>query len=340
MAVELSDQPHLWDAYVDAAPSACNVHSWIWKEIIQETFGHEAYYLAASEAGVIRGALPLFFIESHLFGRSLVSVPFFSYGGVLASTSTALRELLGKAVELARELNARHIELRQGNASALEWQDSTAKVTMDVPLPRSPDDLWRNLSSGMRNKIRYALKQGLRAEWDGENAIDHFYTVFATNMRNLGTPVYPRKWFENIYRRLNGRAQILTVWNGHEPVATAFLTSFRQTLELPWSASLPDSRRVYSHVFLYWTFIEWAIQNGYARVDLGRSTPGSGTHEFKRHWRCEEHHLHWYYWLGRGVSIPHLRPDNPRFRLATRVWQKLPLGIANLLGPRIVRSIP
>lgn len=339
MKVEICKDGSLWDSYVEKATGSCNYHRWVWGQVIEETFGHRPYYLSASADGAIQGVLPLVFLKSRLFGKSLVSVPFFTYGGVLAGNAEARASLLEYAAGLAQELGAHHIELRQGTECDVGWADVTPKVTMVVPLPVSTAELWKGLSTGMRNKIRNAQKHGLRAQWGGAEEVAHFYPVFATNMRNLGTPVYPREWFANQCCHCP-EIRVLTLWDDHGPIAGAFLTPFHQTLELPWSASLPESRKKYSHVLLYWTFLEWALENGYRTVDLGRCTPGSGTHEFKRHWNCVERLLHWYYWLPSGRSLPQLRADNPRFHLATEVWKHLPLFVANGLGPRIVRSIP
>src|SRR2546422_757864 len=110
MNVEFCADPGLWDAYVEAAPEASNYHRWVWKEVIEEAWGHEAYNLAAVSNGSIQGVLPLLWMKSRIFGKFLVSVPFFSYGGVLADNETARRALLERAIELARQLGAKHIE--------------------------------------------------------------------------------------------------------------------------------------------------------------------------------------------------------------------------------------
>ncbi len=340
MNVEICKQPALWDAYVEGVPEASNYHRWAWRQAIEETFGHEAYYLAASINGVFQGVLPLVFLKSRLFGNFLASLPFFTYGGVLTTTAEAREKLLEKAVELARDLRARHIELRQGTTSDIRWQDITAKVTLEVALPASVDELWTRLSPKLRKRIRYARKQGLRCQWGRSEAVGSFYAVFATNMRNLGTPVYPRAWFESLCRHAPNDVRILTLWDGERPVAGAFLMVFRDSLELPWACSLPDFREKFSTLLLYCTLLEWGVENGFRRVDLGRCTPGSGNYQFKQHWRGAEKPLHWYYWLAPGVPLPALRPDNPRFRWATRVWKRLPLSVANRLGPRIARSFP
>ena len=338
--VDIWKDPLAWDAYAESKPESYNYHRWRWQDVIQETFGHRGHYLAATDGGRICGVLPLVALKSRLFGDSLVSVPFFSYGGVLADTSEAHQRLLERAAEIAHTTKSRQIELRQGGEIDCSWHDSTGKVTMSVPLPAKTDDLWKRISTGLRNKIRKAQKSDLRIQWGGPEDIEHFYPVFAVNMRNLGTPVYPKSWFEAISRAVPGCVRVLSLWDGPITVASAFLVGYRGVLELPWSASVPDSRKKYSHVLMYWTFLEWAIQNGFGRVDLGRCTPGGGTYEFKRHWICEEKPLHWYYWRPDGARGSEVRTDNKKFKLAIEVWKRLPLAVANQLGPRIVRALP
>ena len=340
MNIEICDDPMRWDAYVASIPEASNYHRWGWKIAIEKSFGHASYYLAAMKGEEINGVLPLVEMKSRLFGHFLVSMPFFSYGGVLASTTEAREALLARAADLARELGASHVELRQGSEQFLNWADTTPKVTMELDLPGSVEALWNGLSSGMRNKVRNAKKNNLRVEWGGIESVGIFYDIFSISMRNLGTPVYPQEWFSNLCREFPEEVKVLTIWDKDEAVASGIVTCFRNALELPWSATLPESRKKYSAVFLYWTLLEWAISNGYQRADFGRCTKGGGVYEFKKHWNCQERPLHWYYWFTAGGQIPELRPDNPRYRLATQVWKRLPVAVANLLGPRIVRSIP
>lgn len=340
MKVQICGDAARWDAYVTSMPEASSYHQWAWQEAIRETFGHESYCLAATEDGEIRGILPLVRMKSRIFGHFLVSMPFSSYGGVLASAPGARDALLVHAAELARGLGVSHIELRQGRAEQIEWCDTTVKVTMEVELPMTVQQLSDRLSPKMRKRIRYARKNGLEPKWEGPEAVAHFYPVFAANMRNLGTPVYPRNWFENICRQFPGDIRILSLFEQGRPVASAFVSIYRDSVELPWAATLPESRDKFSPLLLYWTLLEWALESGYRRVDLGRCTPGSGNHDFKRRWVCNEKPLHWYYWLASGTLVPELRPDNPRYRIATQVWKRLPLSVANFLGPRIVRSIP
>lgn len=328
-----------WDEYVMRCPAASNYHQWAWKVVIGRAFGHSAHYLMALQDGKIQGVLPAIAMKSLLFGHFLVSLPFFNYGGILASTPEARQALLASGDQLCRDLKVGHLELRQGHAADLGWPESTAKVAMVVRLPKTADELMKGLSSRLRNKIRHAQKHGLQIVWGGAELLPEFYSVFCINMRNLGTPVYPYRWFENVCRQFPG-IRLLVVRDGKIPVAATLITVFRDFVELPWIASTPEARKHYSTVLLYWTALEWAIQSGYAEVDLGRCTPHGGTYQFKQQWNCEERPLHWYYWLPPGAAIPELRPSNPKYQLAIRAWQKLPLAVANFLGPHIVRNIP
>jgi len=329
-----------WDAFVESSPDARNYHRWIWRHVIQETYGHAPYYLAATSGGQIEGVLPLVFVKSRLFGDSLVSMPFFSYGGVLTSSELARQALFAKAVELSHDLRARNIELRQATPGIPGWHEVTEKVTMGVEIPSDAAEMWNRLNPKIRKRVRHSRKSGLTTCWAGGDRVEDFYSVFATNMRNLGTPVYPRAWFSNICACLPAQTRILSVLDEGRTVAAAFVHVFRDTVELPWAASLPDSRKEFSPLLLYWTLLEWAAENGFRRVDLGRCTPGTGNYQFKHHWVCEEKPLCWSYWLPAGATLPHRHADNGSFRWAVQTWKHLPLAVANALGPRIVGGMP
>ena len=340
MNIELIQDAARWDAYVASFPGASIYHRWAWGQLVAETFGHEAHYLAAFSNGAVDGVLPFVSMKSRIFGQFLVSMPFSSYGGVLARNIAARDALLDNVAQFAKHAGARYIEMRQGIACDVGWEDRTPKVTMVIELPRTIDEMWSGLSSGMRNKIRNAGKQGLRVEWGGSEMVDVFYRIFSRNMRDLGTPVYPKRWFENLGRRFHDEVEVVTVWDGIHPVGAGLTIGHGDTFEFPWSSTLHESRKKYSAVLMYWALQERALQKGFRRVDFGRSSPGSGTHEFKKHWSPREVPLHWYYWLAPGMAVPGLRPENPRYRWATRVWSKLPVPVANWLGPHIVRAIP
>lgn len=341
MRVDVCNDRRIWDSYITSAKQSYNYHRWNWRRVIEKTFGHEGHYLVASDQGKIEGALPLIQISSRLFGKFLVSMPFFSYGGIVADSSQARDLLLVGATELARNLGASHVELRQGDPQpAGGWHDRTPKVSMSLPLPKDSETLLRQLNPRLRNKVRNSQKRKLRVEFGGIEMIKTFYSIFSASMRDLGTPSYPRRWFENVCEEFSSETRVLTIWEENRAIAAGIITVYRNAVEFPWYATTAESRKSNSTLTMYWALLEWAIANGYDRVDFGRCTKGSGVYEFKRQWNCEERSLHWYYWLDQGGRVPELRPDNPRFRLAINLWKRLPISVANVLGPRISCSLP
>jgi len=340
MNVELIQDACRWNACTDNFPEASIYHGWVWGQLVEETFGHRAHYLTAFSDGATQGVLPFVSMKSRLFGQFLVSMPFSSYGGVVAKTAEARNALLEEAARFAQQSGARYVEMRQGVACDVQWLDKTPKVTMVVELPGSVEELWNRLSTGRRNMVRNAKKQGLRVQWGRSEMVNSFYHVFSRNMRDLGTPVYPKSLFENLCRCLPDKVEIMTVWDGNQVIGAGLTISHRRTVELPWASTLRETRKKYPADLMYWALQERAIQNGYRYVDLGRSSRGSGPHQFKQHWLGKEIPLHWYYWLPSGAAIPELRPENPRYRLATQLWRHLPVPVANWLGPKIVRAIP
>jgi serine/alanine adding enzyme len=341
ISIQIAQDDRVWDEYVDSHSRSSTYHRWRWRRVITETYPeHRPHYLQAVDSERVCGVLPLIEMKSRLFGHFLVSLPFFNYGGVLADDDLLASALLEEASQLAARLGAAYVELRQGeNKLPLGWQEVAAKVAMVTPVLETPEAMMKSLGSRLRNKIKHAHKHGLVCKWGKAEAVRDFYPVFAENMRNLGTPVYPRSWFENVMRH-NPDATIMTVFDSGACVAATLIVVYRENVELPWIASTPTGRKHYSTALLYWEALAWAIQNNCKNVDFGRCTPGSGTYQFKQQWNPKEIPLSWYYWLAPGVALPELRPTNPKYKLAVAAWQRLPLAVANRIGPWIVRNIP
>jgi FemAB-related protein (PEP-CTERM system-associated) len=159
-------------------------------------------------------------------------------------------------------------------------------------------------------------------------------------MRDLGTPVFPRAFFENVLELFSGATWICVVAGRGAPVAAALLLAHRDVLEIPWASSLRAQRRSAPNMLLYWTAIQFAAERGYKRIDFGRSTRETGTYDFKRQWGAVPTPQYWYYWLPRPGQLPELDPHNPKYRMAISVWKRLPVRVATALGPFLVRYIP
>jgi FemAB-related protein (PEP-CTERM system-associated) len=330
-----------WDAYVHASPGSSLYHLHGWGEVIEETFGHTPTYIAArSAASRIVGVLPVVQLSSRLFGRMLISLPYFNYGGICAEQDTVRQALFDAAVSLAKEGRSDFFEVRHDQDWREDLPRRTSKVSMRLPLPASSDDLWKGLGSKLRNQVQRPRKEGMVAQVGREELLDDFYAVFASNMRDLGTPVYPKVFFRNILRKFPERTWIATVHRNGQPVAAGFLAGFRGSLEIPWASALRAFNRLSPNMLLYWTCLEFACRNGYSVFDFGRSTKDEGTYKFKEQWGARPHPLYWHYWLRRGGDIPQVNPSNPKYRAAIETWKRLPLPVTTWLGPRIVKNLP
>ena len=326
-----------WDQYATAHPEAAGYHEWAWRSVFTEAFGHQPIYLIARDAGRVTGVLPLVFMNSFLFGRALISLPFLNYGGILADSDGAADALLGFATDLARDRGCRHVELRHKARRFQSLPCRQHKVTMLLPLAAG---LWERLDKKVRNQIRKAQKSGLVAHAGQAELIDDFYTVFSRNMRDLGTPVYAPGLFEQVLKTFPGRAMLHIVRLNDKPVAAGLTFRTRTTVEIPWASSIRDYNSLCPNHLLYWSVLESAIASGCQQMDFGRSTPDEGTYKFKEQWGAQPVPLHWEYQLLAGDALPNASPTNSKFKLMIAVWKRLPLGLATKVGPHIVRAIP
>jgi serine/alanine adding enzyme len=330
-----------WDAYVRQAPGATIYHLHAWRGIISDVFRHESHALVArDDAGLIAGVLPMVRLRSRLFGDFLVSVPYFNYGGVVADSPQIAESLLKAAAVRARELGVSHLELRHSSNVAPQWPSRTDKVAMLLPLPESAATLHKQLDSKLRSQIKRPLREGAVCTSGGIELLDDFYAVFARNMRDLGTPVYPRRFFARILEAFPQEARLFVVRLAGAPVASGFVLGHGTTLEIPWASSLRSANAVGVNMLLYWSVLEYACERGFKTFDFGRSTRDGGTFRFKKQWGAAPQQLYWHYWLRDGTELPQLNPANPKYRLAVSAWQRLPLPLANLLGPLIVGNLP
>lgn len=334
-----------WDTYVNKHPRASLYHHYIWRNIIEDSFGHDChYYVARDKNGNICGVLPLTLIESRLFGNYGVSLPFFNYGGPLADSGSIMTKLMEAAAADPYRRSWQHLEYRSCD-KGLELPCSERKVSMILRLPKDQDSLEQKLGSKVRAQYKQCSQHDPVLKIGGEDLVDDFYQVFSRTMRDLGTPVYSKTFFETIIRKLDRKATVVCVYLNRRPAAAACLLGFRDMLEIPWAAALRDFNRYQVNMWMYRQILAFAIDSGYQYFDFGRSTDGSGTYRFKKQWGALPLQHYWYYSFPPhrqqdANALPALNPDNPKYRVAIAAWKRLPLMLANRLGPHIVKNLP
>lgn len=326
-----------WEQFVASQDDDAGYHAFDWQEVFSRAFGHEPVYLIARRDGVVTGVLPLVQIKSLLFGRTLTSLPFLNYGGVLAGDTLSAQALLDRSRNEAVERRCDHVELRHVGAQFPGLPCKQHKVSMRLPLATR---LWERLDRKVRNQVRKAEKSGLTVQRGGGELVDDFYAVFARNMRDLGTPVYSRRLFDEVFRVFPERTTMHVVRLAGQPVAAGVTYRTARMTQLPWASSIREYNSLCPNTLLYWDTIRYASEAGCDVFDMGRSTPDEGTFKFKQQWGAEPVPLHWEYQLQSGHELPNVSPANPKFQLAIALWQKLPLAFTLRLGPMIVRAIP
>jgi FemAB-related protein (PEP-CTERM system-associated) len=328
-----------WDTFVTSMPSGGGYHTHAWRAILERSFGHKSYWLAARVQGTLSGVLPLVHMKSLLFGNFLVSLPFVTYGGVLCRDTASARVLLEAAEELRARLGARHVELRHGDTE-LDLPAKRHKVAMMLPLDKDEQAMWSGFNAKVRNQVRKAQKAGLLVQWGGSELLDDFYQVMVRNMRDLGTPVYSRDFFGNVLNGLPQNTRLVVLRSQKNAVAAGLLYHHGTTLEIPWASSIRDFNSLCPNNLMYWESIRHGVTLGMNRFDLGRCSPGGGPFRFKEQWGAKPEGLAWHYLLPKDGTVPNLTNQNPKYSLAIDIWQRLPLAVTRVIGPPIVRCIP
>ncbi len=312
-----------------------------WLTVLRDGLGHRTHAVEATEGGRTVGYLPLGFVSSVLFGKFLVSLPYLNSNGVIAADPAIRGRLIDAAVELADRLDAKHLELRHEEPTPHPALTATltSKVHMRLPLPGDPDTLWKQFDAKVRNQVRKGEKSDLAVAWGGADLLDPFYAVLCRNMRDLGTPVFGRRLFERILATFPGDAELCVVTAGGKPCAAALLLHGPGVTEVPTASSLREFNATCCNMLLYRHLLDRAVARKQAVFDFGRSTADGPTFKFKKQWGAVPHPATWQYYVRRG-EVGEMRPDNPKYDRLIRAWQKLPVGVTRVLGPRIVRGIP
>ncbi len=331
-----------WNGFVERTPEASVYHRWEWGELFEEVYGVGFRPLVAMRDGQVVGVLPL--VRMGLPGRraQLVSVPYFGHGGALAADGATYRALFAAAESLRAEEGASRVEMRHAHpVVATEGMGlRTDKVLMRRDLPGTVDALLKSVGPKVRADVRRPEKEGMTVEVGDGALVPEFHAVYAAVMRDLGSPCHSARLFARAAEVFRDRAFVVVVrYQGH-PVGGGFLVGMNGTLEIPCAGSLHHLARLRGNMLLYSTVLGEAIRRGYTTFSFGRSSADSGTFTFKKNWGATASPLPYHYLLGPGEEVPTMRPDNPRYARVIAAWQRLPLAVANTLGPRIVRWLP
>lgn len=327
-----------WDAFVERCPEATFFHRAGWREILESVFRHRAHYLLAERDGALVGVLPLAQVKSRLFGHALASLPFCVYGGVAATDPAAVPALHAAARALADELGVDHLELRNRAAREPGWPRQDLYVTFRRELLPDPEANLLAIPRKQRAMVRKGLARGLTSEID--STVDRFFALYADNMHRHGSPPMPRRYFEALGRVFGRDVEVLTVLDpAGAPVSSVLSFYFRDEVLPYYAGDAVAARELAANDFKYWELMRRACERGLRVFDYGRSKRDTGSFAFKKNWGFEPAPLHYEFALRKGGAVPQHNPSNPKYKAMIALWRRLPLPVANALGPHIVRGL-
>lgn len=328
-----------WDAFVQATPRATFFHLSGWARVMEQGFGHAAHFHLAEQDGAVVGVLPLARMKTRLFGDALISTPFCVYGGPVAALPEAEAALAEHALDLMRRLRVPSLEFRHLHAPARDWPERPPLyATFRRPITGDAEADMKSVPRKQRAMVRKGIQNGLTSITDADT--DRLHAIYAESVRNLGTPVFSRRYFRLLAQVFGDALDVVTVLHEATPVASVMNFHFREEVLPYYGGGTPEARRLAANDFMYWEVMRRAGSERGARLfDFGRSKQGTGAFEFKQHWGFTPQPLHYAYQLGAGARLPEHNPANPKYRLMIAAWRRMPLPLAKLLGPPIVRGL-
>ncbi|MCZ4303793.1 FemAB family PEP-CTERM system-associated protein [Zoogloeaceae bacterium G21618-S1] len=335
---QLTESDHAaWDAFVFKCPEATFFHQAAWQGLMEDVFGHRTHFLYARRNGEVVAVLPLAEVQSRLFGHSLTSLPFCVYGGVVGEAAAVpLLEAEAERIALAR--GVQHLEYRNLVARHTDWPRQDLYVTFRKALD---PDVEANLAAVPRKQramVRKGIKNGLVSHIDPD--VDRFFALYADNVRRHGTPALPKRFFASLQECFGEHCEVLTVTSPEGKTLSSVLSFYFRDEVLPYYAGDDlAARGLAANDFKYWALMQQACGRGARLFDYGRSKIGTGPYSFKKNWGFEPQPLSYEYRLYKRDAIPQNNPMNPKYRAFIAMWKRLPLPVANALGPYIVRNL-
>jgi len=339
-AINVSEST-FWDQYVQQHKDHSPYHLFAWLAAIESAYSHQVYYLVAKQDLIIVGILPLVNIRIPFKGNSLFSLPFCDVGGCLADNKEVKTALELKGVELKQQLNSKSIEYRERAEISDNAQFEGRKVSMLLPLPSTSDELFSGFKSKLRSQIRKAEKNELTYELGiNQQFIDEFYVVFSENMLRLGSPVHSKKWIVSIIKQYKQECIIAIVKLNDVPVGGGIVLFSNHKACIPWASTRADYNRLSPNMMLYWALLKFVTDKGCTEFDFGRSTFDEGTFRFKQQWGAKPTLLEWRVDNVRSDSQTDIVQSTRSIKsLVESIWKKLPLPLANIIGPKLRRYI-
>ena len=328
-----------WERFVATSPHAGVGHLLGWRDAVARTYRHTPHYLLAEAGGRMVGALPLFLIRHAILGRTLVTAPFLSHGGLCADADDAAALLVDAARALRARCRAQYLEIKGTGRAGYGLVLKDKYCTYTLALDPDPAVVARACERQARWAVRKAERSGLTVE-RGNHLVGEVAAILTQHMRDLGTPFHGETFYRNILGRFGHQAQVFAVQFRDQVIGGGLTVSFNRILSWVYGGCLTAHRDRATMSLLAWEIIRYGCAEGMSHLDFGRSRWDSGTALFKQQWRARATPLYYEYDLAHGTSVPDMDPTNARFRLPIAAWKHLPVAVAKVVGPHLINGIP
>ncbi len=326
-----------WDQFVRSQPDGSFFQLAGWQNVLFNSFGHQPFYLYALRNDQIVGVLPLAEVNSKLFGHQLVSTPFCVYGGALGEPAVR-RALEAKAIEIGQQLGVAHVELRYKDPQDNDWLTRSQHATFGCELAADDAAILAGIKKNQRALIRKALQTEL--SWQLDDNSNDFYQIYSESLRNLGTPVFGKQLIDELRREFPQDTEVLTIRHQGKAVSSVFNFYYQGQVLPYYGGGTPAARELKSNDLMYYQLMCHARRDKSCHFyDFGRSKLESGAYHYKRHWGMQDQLLHYQYKLIKAAELSNLSPNNPKYQLFIRMWQKLPLAVSRWLGPVLAKYL-
>jgi hypothetical protein len=319
-------------------------HSSQWHQVIRETYGHQCHYCVARAGGQIVGVFPVTAVRYPLMGVKMVAMPYQFHSGLPLATSDVFRiQLVERALEHARQVGARYLEIRHCEpAPFLEEMGflpiESQLVTTSTPLAGLE---LKQIFRGHREFVRYASKRGVQIV-DGTSLQDMraFKRLYLAEGRRMGSPQAGWNLFANIHRWMGSRYRLLLAVSSGVCLGGLLLLDDGHTVFARCIASnSPEARKLHVSKALYWQAMSDASQQGRQSFNWGISWVGdSGLIKFKEGWNGVTRKVYLY--------VHPLKSKSPvpgsyfqGFAMAKAIWRNLPLPVVDYIGRHVTRWV-
>ncbi|MBU4124298.1 MAG: GNAT family N-acetyltransferase, partial [Nanoarchaeota archaeon] len=316
--------------------NASNIfHTIEWRNSIVNTFGYKPYYLLSRDDGSIMGCFPMFCVNSFIFGKRFISLPFAFSGDPIYKNTKVLREMLVRSKEISKGSKYLEIRMRQklpddiakdyGLNENLETKLSILELT-------NSDDAWDKMDKKHRNAIRKAEKDGLKVREGNENDLRTYHSLkMKLSAKKYGIPSEPLCFYRNLWSLMYSKNMIkIFVAELEGKIIGGIILLMHKDEILYFSGAANEN---YLHLkpynLLVWEAIKYSCKNKYKYFNFGTSD-NKGLLDFKESWGAKSVQIPVY------STIPSVKVSG--YGTFIKIWKKLPTLITRLIGPFLVKQ--